>query len=119
MTVSELFMIIWAFICDNWQLILIIVLNLFALIISAFRKKVKVVDSVWAICLRNLPHLIRIAEDKVGPGNGREKREMVFDSIINLIVSITDLTALEAVDKYGAAIYSAIENILTTPQKKE
>ena len=104
------------FICDHCHVIIESVLTLIVLFVTLFRKKVKIND-VFTSVLLVLPDLINEAE--ASGLTGSEKYSFVFNRCVSLLTSIAHSDSKSIITKYTAEINAAIENILSTPQKKE
>ena len=104
------------FIKEHWRILTVLVINLVLLIVSLFRKKVKIED-VFKSVLLVLPEYISLAEKnfKEGP----EKYSFVFNKCVSLLCTLTHKNSGLIIDEYASDINAAIENILSTPQKKE
>lgn len=92
-----------------------IVAALVSLIIWIVRKRpVKVVDTFKEKILAQLPIVIAKAEEEIGPGNGEKKLQFVID----FFTWQFDQEGLKLSDSYLKFIKMAVEQILSTPQKK-
>lgn len=107
---------IWKFICDHSHAIIELVLLICVFFVTLLKKKVKV-DDVFKSVLMVLPNLISLAESKYE--NGSEKYSFVFNKCVEMLMSLTHWSSEKVIEKYTADINSSIENILSTPQKKE
>lgn len=117
MSLEALYQLIIGFVRDHWELITMIVW-LIGLIILLIKRKITIKDAVSSIILKQLPSAVKIAEESVGSGNGELKKKLVFDAMIQLIRSLTDLSDKEIMARYGSMIDEGIENILACPAKK-
>ncbi len=108
---NEILSFIWAHKYVLAEFVLLITVTL----ITIFKKKVKVSD-VFTQVLLVLPEFICLAEREFS--DGPSKYSYVFNKCIELLMSITHLKQEEVIDQYTAKIDSAIENMLSTPQKK-
>lgn len=104
------------FLSKYYELIINIVLLISVIIITLCKKKVKINNILFKL-LEQLPGYINKAEQLYD--KGELKFSHVFNCAVRYLVSITDLTAQEVIAKYSGVINDAIENILTTPQKKQ
>ena len=103
------------FITKYWRVLIVLVFNLVTFVILLCKKKVKV-DDVFKQVLMFLPDFINIAENKFS--NGAEKYSYVFNRCVELLCSLTHKSGQEIMDAYTNMIDTAIENVLSTPQKK-
>lgn len=104
-----------AFISNNWQLVINILLALIVLFSSVFRKRPnKIVDTVAEKISTLIPQFIRIAEDNFGAGHGEQKLAYV----IALVQEWFNGEKLEFTDYYLKLTKLFVEQILNTPQKK-
>jgi len=95
-----------------------IVLTLCCLIVGICKKsKVVSVDTIFEQLLVRLPTMIRTAE-KTGL-SGIEKKNIVLLNSISWLSDMTGLSNLQVKEQYGSRIDSSIEEILSTPEKKE
>lgn len=108
--------VIWQFVCEHYYAIIELVLLLSVLFVMIFKKKVKIHDT-FEIVLFTLPDIIVEAESKYT--DGPSKFGYVFNRCIELIQFITHQEKQKILDEYTSLVNEAIENILTTPQKKE
>lgn len=104
------------FIREHSHAIIELVLLICVLFVTLFRKKVKVHDT-FEIVLLTLPDFINEAESL--NLSGSDKFAFVFNKCVGLIQDLTHKKGSEVLDEYSSLINEAIENILTTPQKKE
>ena len=108
---NEILSFIWAHKYVLAELVLLITVML----ITIFKKKVKVSD-VFTQVLLVLPEFIVLAEREFT--DGPSKYSFVFNKCVELLMSLTHLKQEEVIDQYTVKIDSAIENMLSTPQKK-
>lgn len=108
--------VIWQFICDHSHAIVELTLLICVLIVTLLKKKVRINDSFQSV-LMVLPDLISLAESKFN--NGSEKYSYVFNRCIEMLMQLTHKSSEKLLDEYTAELNAAIENILSTPQKKE
>ncbi len=104
------------FVCDHSHVIIESFLTIIVLFVTIFKKKV-IVKDVFEVILLTLPDLINQAETLKLKGS--DKFSYVFNHCVVLIQGITHKKASQIIDEYSALINEAIENILSTPQKKE
>lgn len=100
----------WLF--DNWKLFLLVLLALCELVlfILSLTKKAVKIDSLKEKILNLLPFIISIAEDLFGSGLGSVKKDYVL-KVVKKVLSLDN--------SYDSFISEALENILSTPHKKE
>lgn len=92
-----------------------IVCAIVSVVIWLFKKKpVKVVDLLKTKIMDQLPAVINEAENQIGPGNGEKKLQFVID----YFTWSFDQEGLKLGDSYLKFIKMAVEQILSTPQKK-
>ena len=108
--------VFWQFVCDHRHAIIEFTLLICVLLVTLFKKKVKV-NKVFELVLLALPVFINEAEASGQVGS--EKFAMVFNRCIELLECVTHKSKKELLDEYTAPINASIENILSTPQKKE
>lgn len=108
--------IAWNYFLNNWRWLVPLVLEVIALLVLLFKRKVKINDLLSKVILK-IPDFINSAE-KEGL-SGKEKFRLVFSACISLVCSLTGEKPAYAMNVYGALITDAIESILSTPQKKE
>lgn len=106
------------FLIAHWCELTYIILTLVCLIVTLV-KKTKVVseDTVFEQLLVVLPKMIIGAE--VTGLKGQEKKDIVLNVAIDWLVKLTGKTRVEIADLYLKRIEIAIEDILSTPKKKE
>lgn len=103
------------FLIENWRLILEIALVICSAVVFIIRKKpIKVVDNIKEKILLQLPIVISIAEEKIGPGKGPEKLKFVIDYFVYLF----DEEGILLGKDYIKFIETMVEQILSTPKKK-
>ena len=100
------------FLIDNYQILVVLAISIANLFVCLFRKKVKVVDSVYQFILERLPTYIALAE--VTLTEGKDKKSFVIQSILGDIAATFGSTG-----DYIEFISDNIEKILCTPEKKE
>lgn len=108
---------VWSFILRHWEIILTCLLSIISLVIYLIVNKKKiVVDDVFTKLLLVLPTYILNAESS--GQTGEEKLKLVFLDCVEFLHAETNKSTDSIIAKYGASILSAIESILSTPQKK-
>lgn len=100
------------FLQEYWKLIVIISLDLLLFFVGLIKKNVKLINSPLTITLEKLPGWIKIAENMFG-SQGKVKKDYVMDLALNYYKSIGGLSNITS------SIDLAIEEILSTPQKKK
>ncbi len=103
------------FITKYWRVLVVLVFQLVTFVILLCKKKVKI-DDIFKQVLMLIPDFINIAENKFS--DGAEKYSYVFNRCVELLCNLTHKSGQEIIDVYANMIDSAIENILSTPQKK-
>lgn len=83
--------------------------------VVAIIKKVKKQGSLYTDILVKLPDIISKVEKIIGSGNGSQKLQVVLKVVNDLVVSETGKEMTSSDRKF---VSEAIEEILTTPQKK-
>lgn len=96
---------------------LFMVIVAIASLIILICKKLKSTDNDLLAVISELPDLIRQAEILVNVG--KTKFTYVFTSAIEKLAALKDIPFEDAAKKYGNIIDFSIENILSTPTKKE
>lgn len=96
------------FLISNWQWIACLVVGTIELFFVIFKKSTKV-NTIREKILDLLPVCISLAEEFIGAGNGSTKKSFALDLVKKL---------LKLDDSNDAFISSAIESILSTPEKK-
>lgn len=101
------------FIFSNWYYIAIVFLAILNTL-CLFCKKTKIVqkDTIFEQLLRRLPTMIRSVEEKGLTGS--DKKVAVMTYAIQWLLEF----GVEDTKKYNKLIDEAIEDILSTPQKK-
>lgn len=103
------------FLRRNWKWLLPCICTFVSFIVLLFKKKVKIKD-VFSMVLMKLPSFINLAEEAAS--SGEEKFSFVFTACLSLLCDALGCSMAEAESKYGALVTNAIEEILSTPQKK-
>ena len=103
------------FITKYWRVLIVLVFQLVTFVILLFKKKVRI-DDIFKQVLMLIPDFINIAESKFS--NGAEKYSYVFNRCVEMLCNLTHKSGQEIIDEYTNMIDSAIENVLSTPQKK-
>lgn len=100
------------FILQNWKECIAIILAIATLLVTIFRKKVKVVDDIPSFILEHLPLFINSAEKLFS--SGTDKKTFVLESIDQLLRVHFNV----GIEDYIDFVCEAIEKILSTPEKK-
>ena len=111
--------IILDFLKDNYELVILIccyLVNLLAIFISIIKSPKKLATYFVAL-LDKLPQLLCEAE-KIGFPSGESKKNFVIDLAINYLVCLTGWTPEKVSAIWSNQISLAIENMLSSPQKK-
>ena len=109
------------FLIENWQICVSVLLALLTLVAQFAKRKVKPYSWLdYAIlALRDGAYYINFAENHFESGEAKKKyvMEKLFERF-GSVVPVSDLSSkqIEKVEKYFS---DYIENVLTTPQKKE
>lgn len=106
-----------AFIIENKELLILAaacLLDLILFLVGVLRKKK---TTPLGEVIIGIPSMIKLVEDKFGPGNGESKKETVMYMALALYKQLTgvDITANSYL---GKEISSFIERCLETPTKK-
>ncbi len=88
----------------------------FVFFIVALIKKSKKQTPITLDLLELVPKYIAAAEKILGSGKGEKKRDFVLDELSKIFFNYTGHSMDEATFKF---LSKAIEEILSTPQKKE
>lgn len=105
------------FLQDYWFVVVSLVLALAELLILILKKnKVSVVDTAFQGVLEKLPLVINFAEYLFGSGNGEKKKEWCLNFLIDFYKSLGGKDQDEYVK---VLICDALEQVLSTPQKKD
>lgn len=110
--------IVIEFLKDNWRFVAEIVLTVIVLLVSLLRKKVKFNADGLNKVIGLLPGLINEAEKVYGSGNGDIKFKFVFAHAFTELQKYYPDEVIKA-HNFSLVLVSAIENILSTPKKKE
>lgn len=100
------------FVKANWTWIIEVLTLLIVTLITIFKKKVSVIDTIKGTILEVLPQFIAAVERD---GDGAAKKQEVLDCVKAYLIRIYPEIK---VDQYVSFIKKSIEAILTTPQKK-
>lgn len=106
-----------SFLSENWKELSVLLVAILTFLVSMLRKKGKV-DPVVEYVLTQVPDVIIAAEERVGSGNGEEKKRIVM-SMIGLIYKKLTGYILKEDSKYFSLFSKYVELVLSTPQKKE
>lgn len=105
---------VFDFAVKNWQFVLSFLALCLSLIFSVIRKRpLEVYDTIATIVLKNLPKLINLAETT--SLKGHDKVIYVMDLLKQLFI----MNGINFNENYQQLAEKAIEDILSTPQKKE
>ena len=110
-----------AFLRDNWKFLVEVSIPLVSLIVLCFVKKTKIniPESVQTLLCTQIPLWIVDAEAEFGSGHGQEKLKEVFTKAVTFLVNELGISSSEVMRCYGDCIVNFIEDILSTPSKKE
>ena len=98
--------------------LLYIIISLVSLIVVLVKRvKVESVDTIFEQLLVRLPRMI-IGAEKTGL-SGSEKKDIVINVALDWLVSLTGQSRVDVSTLYLKRIEDAIEEILSTPIKKE
>lgn len=105
------------FFLQNYKYIIVGLCWLLNFIILLLKKnKLVVKDTIFENLLLMLPTLIKQAEESGGTGS--DKKALVLSYALNWLVSFTSKTFEEIKSLYADRVSRAVEEILSTPQKK-
>lgn len=107
--------VVWSWICENYKFLIALTLCVIELIVVLVRCNYKVVDATKEYILQKLPFLIASAESSLL--DGADKKKLVIDGIVSLLKEEFPRITLNS--KLTNFISDAIEDILSTPKKKE
>lgn len=107
--------LIFNFILENWKVIVFLLLLLIDVIVAIVTGN-KSKSSVLCSLLIKLPEFINAAEKEFK--DGRLKYTKVFSLCLTYLASLTGLSETKVCARYQRLIDNAIENILSTPEKK-
>ena len=105
------------FLLSYWRLIALVILIVINIIISLVRRP-KVIDTVIDTINEYVPTAINIAEKAIGAGNGSAKLNYAIDAVLNYLEFRFNLSR-NVLERYKKYIVVEIENVLSTPQRKE
>lgn len=100
---------------DNISMIVVLLLQIIVFIGSLVNSK-NGNSTVLLSLMENLPVFISEAEDS--GANGTQKFTLVFSRSVVYLASLLGISEQKVVCKYATLISTAIENILSTPEKK-
>lgn len=106
-----------SFIVENHNLLILLaacLLDVILFLCGVFKKKRNI--SLEEILLR-VPHLVFLAEQRFGKGNGDLKKKTVLGILVDMYEVDTGVKVLPGSSVY-AAFEHQIEKVLETPQKK-
>lgn len=105
------------FILENWRLILDIISMIIVVVFFFIRKKpIEVHDTLIEIIYSRLPEWINIAEE-VGKRNHLTSNEKLA-LVVSYAKNYFELNGFTFFLRYEAIVRSAVEEFLSTPQKK-
>lgn len=105
---------IFDFTVKNWQFVLSFLALCLSLIFSVIRKRpLEVYDTIATVVLKNLPTFINLAEKTDLKGNDK----VIY--VMNLFKQLFISHGMNFNENYQQLAEKAIEDILSTPQKKE
>ena len=104
------------FLLTYWKIITLVALIVINITINLV-KKPKVIDTIIDTINSYVPTAINDAEKAIGPGNGSSKLNYAVNNVLNYLEFRFNLTNI-VLQRYKKYIVLAIENVLTTPQKK-
>lgn len=104
------------FIMQNFTSLIAALIGVINLLIILIKKRVKVVDGVWAQVLAMLPDCILSVERVYH--DGPEKKALVLNYCLDYISTTLDLSRKQVELSYGSKLSDALEMILACPQKK-
>lgn len=106
------------FLLNHYLELSYIIISLVSLIVVLLKKvNVESIDTVFEQLLLRLPRMIDGAE-KTGL-SGPEKKDIVVSVAVQWLCDLTGRSRTEILDCYVSKIEDAIEEILSTPKKKE
>lgn len=97
------------------ELIVELILGIITLIVVILKKSQAGISPL-SIVMEELPRFIVAAENT--EKEGKEKKLLVMSSAIARLSDLSGLSVKECFEKYSETLSEAIEDILTTPQKK-
>ena len=107
------------FVCDHYHVLIYLAFGIVVTLVTVFKKKVNVIDTIKGFIAQSLPDAINEAEKRYGSGHGQEKLSFVLDLLVSYISEKYDLPEATVIRLYHSFIHKSVESILTTPQKKE
>ena len=107
------------FLKEHWRILAEIAVALIVILVTIFKKKVKFIDVVKEVILEVLPSAINKVEQKFGSGHGTEKLVYVCELVQTYICQKYGLSEEVVVRLYHSFIRENVEDILSTPTKKE
>lgn len=107
--------VVWSWICENYKFLIALGLCVIEIIVVLVRRNYKIVDATKEFILQKLPSLIVSVESSLL--DGADKKKLVIDGIISLLKEEFPRITLNS--KLTKFISDSIEDILSTPKKKE
>ena len=104
------------FLLAYWKLITLVLLIIVNIIINLVRRP-KVIDTIIDTINSYVPTAINDAEKAIGSGNGSSKLNYAVNNVISYLEFRFNLSH-SVLERYKKYIVVAIENVLSTPQKK-
>lgn len=104
------------FLLTYWKLITLVILVVINIVISLIRRP-KVIDTIIDTINSYVPIAINDAEKAIGSGNGSSKLNYAVNNVISYLDFRFNLGS-NVLERYKKYIIVAIENVLSTPQKK-
>ena len=105
------------FLLVYWKLIVLVALIVINIVISLLRRP-KVIDTIIDTINEYVPTAIIAAEKAIGPGNGSSKLNYAVNNVLNYLNFRFNIDGY-VLERYKKYIVIEIENVLSTPQKKE
>lgn len=107
--------LIFEFILENWKVIVFLLLLLCDVVVAIISGNKGKANILFSLVLK-LPEFINAAEKEFKDGS--LKYTKVFSLAVDYLASLTGLSQSKVCAKYSMLIDTAIENILSTPEKK-
>lgn len=109
------------FMLENWKFLLEIFLLVLSFVLLFLKKKAKIVvdDKVLGYMFREIPIWIKEAEDLYSSGNGENKFLYVCNKALQYIADSLSISIKDIPGSMVLEIKDMIEDVLSTPIKKE
>ena len=105
------------FLFQHWIELLYVVIATASLVVALVKKtKLVTEDTIFEQLIRVLPKMI-IGAEKTGL-KGIDKKDIVVNVALDWLVNMTGKTRVDLAALYSKRIEDAIEDILSTPEKK-